>query len=72
LPTDTWQLVIADMEVRRKMGIERYSKPVQPFNGRNSLLDAYQEALDLCVYLRNVIEEQLMTLPKGEDPRQNQ
>lgn len=27
------------------------------FNGRDALLDAYQEALDLVVYLRQVIYE---------------
>ena len=30
---------------------------VQPFNGRDALVDAFQEALDLCVYLRQAIYE---------------
>lgn len=54
---DMWLLVVQDMEERRKHGIEKYGKPVQPFNGRDPLIDAYQEALDLCVYLRQAIEE---------------
>lgn len=54
---DVWKLVIADMEERHDVGIARYGTPVQPFNGRNSLVDAYQEALDLVVYLRQKIEE---------------
>lgn len=54
---DVWLLVLADMEKRRKHGIEKYGVPVQPFNGRDPLVDAYQEALDLCVYLRQAIEE---------------
>ena len=31
--------------------------PLQAFNGRDSLKDAYEEALDLCVYLRTAIYE---------------
>lgn len=53
---DTWKLVIADMIDRRDTGIKRYGTPLQPDNGRDNLVDAYQEALDLCVYLRNEIE----------------
>jgi hypothetical protein len=52
-----WRLVIADMEARDRLGRERYGTPLQPHNGRDALLDAYQEALDLCVYLRQAIEE---------------
>jgi hypothetical protein len=54
---DCWLLVMADMEARRLHGIEKYGRPVQPHNGRDVLIDAYQEALDLCVYLRQAIEE---------------
>ena len=54
---DVWLLVLKDMEDRRQFGINKYGTPVQPFNGRDSLVDAYQEALDLCVYLRQAIEE---------------
>jgi hypothetical protein len=52
-----WPLVIADMQARDKLGRERYNVPLQPFNGRDALRDAYEEALDLCVYLRQAIEE---------------
>ena len=54
---DVWALVLADMEARRRLGIERYGTPLQPHNGRDALTDAYQEALDLAVYLRQAIEE---------------
>lgn len=54
---DCWLLVLKDMEERRLHGIEKYGVPVQPYNGRDPLIDAYQEALDLCVYLRQAIEE---------------
>lgn len=53
----TWELVIADMQNRDRIGRETYGTPLQPCNGRDSLVDAYQEALDFVVYLRNEIEE---------------
>lgn len=45
------------MEERERFGILKYGTPVQAGNGRDALVDAYQEALDLCVYLRQAIEE---------------
>lgn len=54
---DVWKLVITDMEERRQLGIKRYGTPVQPHNGRDALIDAYQEVLDTAVYLRQAIEE---------------
>ena len=50
-------LVLADMQARIEAGVERYGRPLETFNGRDALLDAYQEALDLCMYLRQAIEE---------------
>src|SRR4051812_46448258 len=42
-------------------GISMASKsmghPLQPGNGRDSIRDAYEEALDLTVYLQNAIQE---------------
>jgi len=61
VPNDSrpiWELVIEDMQQRNKVGIAKYGTPLQAHNGRNALVDAYQEALDLCVYLRQAIEEQ--------------
>jgi hypothetical protein len=52
-----WDLVIADMEERDLFGQEKYGTPLQAFNGRKPLNDAYQEALDQVVYLRQEIEE---------------
>lgn len=50
-------LVINDIEQRIQKGIETYGEPLTAFNGRDALIDAYQEALDLAIYLRQVIEE---------------
>lgn len=52
-----WALVIADMQARDAEGRRKYGTPLQPFNGRDALVDAYQEGLDLVVYLRQVLEE---------------
>lgn len=54
---DVQTMVIADMHARRLLGYERYGTPLQPHNGRDALWDAYEEALDLAVYLRQVIAE---------------
>ncbi len=59
---DCWLLVILDMKERRRHGIEKYEVPVRPDNGRDHLIDAYQEALDLCVYLRAEIEKRNLSL----------
>lgn len=52
----TWDLVIADMKERDLIGATKYGVRHQTDNGRDHLVDAYQEALDLCVYLRAEIE----------------
>lgn len=53
-----WDLVIADMRERDATGLAKYGTRLQPHNGRNALRDAYQEALDLAVYLRQRIYEE--------------
>ena len=52
-----WPLVIMDMANRDQVGRDRYGVPLQPHNGRDALRDAYEEALDLCAYLRQAIME---------------
>jgi hypothetical protein len=64
-------LVIADIDARKRVGLERYGTLLQPFNGRDALMDAYQEVLDLAVYLRQVLEERdrrakITRLPPGD------
>lgn len=52
-----WEVVIEDMAARDRVGREQYGTKLQPFNGRDALWDAYEEALDLAVYLRQAIIE---------------
>lgn len=51
-------LVIQDIENRKKVGFERYGTLLKPFNGRSALWDAYFEAVDLVQYLRQLIYEE--------------
>ena len=61
-----WDLVIADMQARDAEGRRKYLVPLQPMNGRNALIDAYQEILDLAAYVRQTMEELRML---GDDIR---
>ena len=51
-------LVIEDLEDRRAFGRRKYGDELRTYNGRDALVDAYQEALDLCIYLRQRIEQE--------------
>jgi hypothetical protein len=52
-----WELVIEDMSHRNEFGISKYGTPLQANNGRNALKDAYEEVLDLAVYLKQRLIE---------------
>jgi hypothetical protein len=45
------------MRQRDQAGKNKYGTRLQPENGRDSLRDAYEEALDLAAYLRTAIYE---------------
>lgn len=51
------RLVMEDLAERLEHGTRKYGQPLQAHNGRNALQDAYEEALDLCVYLKQALEE---------------
>jgi hypothetical protein len=51
------ELVVTDVLERMNKGNERYGTPLQAYNGRNGLVDLYQELLDAVQYIRQVIEE---------------
>lgn len=50
-------LVIDDFNTRAAAGYKKYGTYLMSHNGRNALLDAYQEAIDLVMYLRQLIIE---------------
>ena len=53
--------VLEDLALRRHAGIKKYGTELTTFNGRDALVDAYQEALDLLVYSQQAATE-------SEDP----
>lgn len=57
LPPAIWDLVIADMQSRDAIGVQEYKVRLTAHDGRNGLRDAYEEILDLAVYLRKLIYE---------------
>lgn len=74
--TPIWDLVVDDMRERDNLGRQRYNTPLKSWNGRDALVDAYQEVLDLAVYMRQEIEERksiqqicdhISLIPGGED-----
>lgn len=50
-------LLAEDVAERERVGIQRYGTPLQPHNGRDMIRDAYDEALDLVIYLRGALLE---------------
>ena len=52
-----WDLVMKDMIARDFFGRQKYKTPLQPHNGRDSLVDLYEELLDASVYIRSFIYE---------------
>lgn len=82
--TDIQLLVIEDIHKRYEHGVAKYGQGLRTFNGRLTVRDAYEEALDLVVYLRglmsvaearrsllvDVVAKQLATFPfqNSEDP----
>lgn len=51
---DVLPLVIEDLRARDRIGTKKYGTTLQANNGRDAMVDAYQEALDLCMYLRRL------------------
>ena len=60
METAIWDLVIEDIHKRDEVGTVKYGKPLRAFDGRRTLQDAYEEALDLAVYLKKEIVEREM------------
>jgi hypothetical protein len=52
----TIDLVVGDLWQRKQFGIAKYGRAHQWDNGRDHLVDGYQEVLDLACYLRSEIE----------------
>lgn len=55
-----WEAVVNDMKGRDEYGERKYGRRLEAFDGRKTLQDAYEEALDLAVYLKKEIIERTM------------
>jgi hypothetical protein len=49
--------VATDVMARKAFGLAKYGTPLQPFNGRNTLNDLYQELVDAVKYARVALYE---------------
>lgn len=52
-----WDQIKADLDARDKKGFETYGRPFAAHDGRDTLIEAYHEALDLVAYLKKLIIE---------------
>lgn len=51
---DDFVVLAANLEARRQIGIQRYGQAHVPFNGRDTFLDAYEELLDMLIYMTSL------------------
>jgi hypothetical protein len=56
-------LVVADLHRRKAHGIREYGIPLQPWNGRDPLVDLYEELLDAAQYARQDLHERATLAP---------
>jgi hypothetical protein len=57
IDVDVCTLVKTDLENRAQMGERKYGERLKPHNGRDALLDLYQEILDAAMYARQMLYE---------------
>jgi hypothetical protein len=57
IEVDLCTLVKQDLERRMEVGQKKYGERLRPFNGRDALLDLYQEVLDAAMYCRQMLYE---------------
>ena len=50
-------MIREDMKERHEFGKAKYNTPLRADDGQNTLIDAYQEAVDLSVYLYKILME---------------
>ena len=55
--TPVWDALYARMRARDAFGVRKYGVRLRPFDGRRTLEDAIDEALDLAVYLEKERQE---------------
>lgn len=63
---DILPLLADDLRYRRDFGLEKYGTLLQDDNGRDALLDAYHEGLDLMVYLKQATRNPAYEEDRGQ------
>lgn len=59
IPVDLCAQLISDFTKRTNLGVQRYGQALRTFNGRDVLLDVYEESLDKSQYLRQAIMQNI-------------
>lgn len=57
-------LVIADIDARKQLGLKKYGTLLQANNGRSFLQDLYEELIDACMYVKGALEEERLAVEK--------
>lgn len=50
-------IVRDDLLERKEHGVRKYGQALQAFNGRDPVQDAFEESVDLMLYLKQLLEE---------------
>ena len=54
---DLFTEVKRDLDARNQLGYQSYGGPMEAHDGRDSIREAYEEALDLVMYLKKFLVE---------------
>lgn len=69
--SQSWNHVIRDMLERNETGVNKYNKYLTPDTDEDMLQHAYEEALDLAVYLKTAIMKRSHTTTTSDKPKVN-
>lgn len=50
-----YEQLVRDIRSREALGVQRYGQSHRGFNGRNTVMDAYEETIDQALYLRSLL-----------------
>ena len=76
-PAEVFPALLADIHARNLVGQQVYRQELTTFNGRDALREAYEEAIDMTVYLKQALMEReamagIAPQPASEDLRVDQ
>jgi hypothetical protein len=63
--------LVEDLHARSELGVSKYHTKLMTHNGRDALMDAYQESLDLSMYLCQAIMEREGRMDQRELQEEN-